>query len=216
MSVLKTSWSNFTREIAKVYLNGFGSPSPRSKVLMASVLKEVFGERSFTIADFGCGNGHLADFFREQGLDVEYHGYDFSTSLLQAGRERFEGSPRTQFFEADIEDPELCIAPCNVVLFSHVLEILQSPQKTLLAAKRNAPLIMIRFFEPPVGEFDVTQLLQMNTGSETTVPYLRRTMSAAYYNLILHEIGCRSVEVHQVDGDKDQVHLLRFEQSGQT
>ena len=151
---------------------------------------------------------HRGEQVRADGLEVD--------GLLQAGRERFEGSQETQFFEADIEDPELQIAPCDIVLFSHVLEIVQSPQKTLLAAKRNAPLVMIRFFEPPVGEFDVTQLLQMNIGIESTVPYLRRTMSAAYYNLILHEVGCQSVEMHQVEGDKDQVHLLRFDRPAQT
>jgi hypothetical protein len=210
MNMLKTSWSSFTRDIAKIYLNGFGYPSPRSKVLVASVLREIFADRRFTIADFGCGNGHLAEFFREQGLNLAYHGYDFSTSLLQAGREQFEGRADTRFFEADIENPDLRIEPCDVVLFSHVLEMLQSPQKSLLAAKRNAPLVLVRFFEPPDGDLDVTQLLQMNVGGESTVPYLRRMMSAGYYNLILTEIGCHSVEVHQVDGDKDQVHLLRF------
>jgi SAM-dependent methyltransferase len=213
MSLLKSSWSSFTNDVAKIYLNGFGHPSPRSKILMASVFKELFGGRSFSISDFGCGNGHLAGFFREQGLDIDYRGYDFSTSLLDAAREDFAGDPRIGFFEADIEDPDLDIARSDVVLYSHVLEMLQSPQKSLLAAKRNASLVMVRFFEPPIGEFDVTQLLQMNIGSDTTVPYLRRTMSAAYYNLILNEVGCTSVTVHQVDGDKDQIHLLRFDQA---
>jgi hypothetical protein len=41
-------------------------------------------------------------------------------------------------------------------------------------------------------------------------------MSEAYYNLLLNEIGCRSVDVHQVDGDKDQIHLLRFDQATAT
>jgi SAM-dependent methyltransferase len=213
MSILQTSWSSFTRDIAKIYLNGFGSPSPRSKILMASVLKELFGNRSFSISDFGCGNGHLAGFFREQGLDIDYRGYDFSTSLLDAARDGFAGDPRIRFFEADIEDPDLDIARSDVVLYSHVLEMLQSPQKSLLAAKRNASLVMVRFFEPPIGEFDVTQVLQMNIGSDAAVPYLRRTMSAAYYNLILSEVECTSVMVHQVDGDKDQIHLLRFDRT---
>lgn len=211
MSILKTSWSSFASDVAKIYLNGFGSPSPRSKVLMASVLKELFGSRPFSISDFGCGNGHLADFFREQGLDIDYRGYDFSTSLLDAARERFGADPRVRFFEADIEDAELDIGRSDVVLYSHVLEMLQSPQKSLLAAKRNTTLVMVRFFEPPVGEFDITQVLQMNIGGDATVPYLRRTMSTAYYNLILNAVGCTSVTVHQVDGDKDQIHLLRFD-----
>jgi hypothetical protein len=90
--------------------------------------------------------------------------------------------------------------------------MLASPERSLVAARSLAPLVMIRFFEPPVAEYDVIELLQMSVGSQaSTVPYLRRTMSKDYYNLILNKIGCRSVEVHQVDGDKDQVHLLRFQ-----
>jgi len=211
MNLLKQSWSAFAPEVAKVYLDGYGHPSERSKVLVTSLLREQFGQKEFRLADFGCGNGHLANFFKQAGLACEYYGYDFSTTLLDAARERFSNDPKSHFLEADIEDPELSIAPCDVTLFSHVLETLQSPQKSLLAARRTSPLVMIRFFEPPTGRYDVTELLQLNTGGPSTGPYLRRTMSEGYYNLLLREVGCSSVDIHQVDGDKDQVHLLRFE-----
>jgi hypothetical protein len=210
-SLLKTSWSSFVPEIAKVYLDGYGHPSERSKQLVASLLKDMFGGREFRLADFGCGNGHLCNFFRQSGLSCIYYGYDFSTSLLDAARERFVADTRAQFLEADIEDPELSVAPCDVTLFSHVLEMLQSPQKSLIAARKTSPLVLIRFFEPPTGRYDVTELLQLNTGGSATGPYLRRTMSEGYYNLLLHEVGCSSVDIHQVDGDKDQIHLLRFD-----
>jgi SAM-dependent methyltransferase len=211
VSLLKRSWSSFVPEIAKVYLDGFGHPSERSKQLVTSLLKDRFGDSEFRLADFGCGNGHLCGFFRQSGLSCNYYGYDFSTSLLDAARERFEGDAKAHFLEADIEDPELSVAPCDVTLFSHVLEMLQSPQKSLVAARRTSPLVMIRFFEPPMGRYDITELLQLNTGGSTTGPYLRRTISEGYYNLLLHEVGCSSVDIHQVEGDKDQVHLLRFD-----
>jgi SAM-dependent methyltransferase len=212
MSILKNSWSAFSRDIAKVYLDGFGHPSPLSKTLVTSLLRDLFGDRRFRIADFGCGNGHMYAFFKDRGLACEYFGYDFSVSLHQAACERFLDDPYARFIEADIGDPNLIAEPCDIVLFSHVLEILASPERSLAAARNLAPLVMIRFFEPPVAEHDVTELLQMNIGSDArTVPYLRRTMSKDYYNLILNKIGCRSVEVHQVGGDKDQVHLLRFQ-----
>jgi SAM-dependent methyltransferase len=210
-SLLKRSWSSFVPEIAKVYLDGYGHPSERSKQLVASLLKDRFGEKEFSLADFGCGNGHLCNFFRQSGLSCNYFGYDFSTSLLDAARERFAGDGKAHFLEADIEDPELSIVPCDVTLFSHVLEMLQSPQKSLLAARNTSPLVMIRFFEPPTGRYDITELLQLKTGGPATGPYLRRTMSEGYYNLLLHEVGCTSVDIHQVDGDKDQVHLLSFD-----
>ena len=212
MSVLKESWSAFSPEIAKIYLDGFGYPSSLSKTLVASLLREMFADRRFRIADFGCGNGHMCRHFRERGLDCEYFGYEFSASLLAAARERFAEDPNAHFIEADIGDHELIVEPCDVVLFSHVIEMLPSPERSLIAAKRTAPIIMIRFFEPPVAEYDLTELRQMNVSSDQRmVPYLRRTMSRDYYNLVLNKIGCRSVEVHQVDGDKDQVHLLRFQ-----
>jgi SAM-dependent methyltransferase len=210
MSTLRTSWSSFTPEIAKVYLDGHGFPSERSKMLMVSLLGELFASRQFRLADFGCGNGHLCGYFQQAGLACDYYGYDFSPALLGAARERHAGNPRAHFLEADIEDPELSVAQCDVTLYSHVLEMLQSPQRSLMAARRTSPLVMIRFFEPPEGKFDVTEFRQMSVGDAATVPYLRRTMSSAYYNLILNEVGCRSVDVHQVDGDKDQIHLLRF------
>ena len=110
MSILKNSWSSFVPEVAKVYLDGYGHPSERSKVLVTSLLKEQFGEKEFRLADFGCGNGHLANFFKQAGLACEYYGYDFSTTLLDAARERFSDDPKSHFLEADIEDPELSIA----------------------------------------------------------------------------------------------------------
>lgn len=210
MTTLKQTWSAFTPEIARVYLESYGSPSARSKTLTASVLKELFGSASFRLADFGCGNGHVCSFLREQGLDVEYFGCDFSTSLLAAGRERFAGDGRVQFLEVDIEDVGLVLERCDVVLYSHVIEMLQSPQKSLIAAKRIAPVALIRFFEPPVGQYDMVELRELDTGGAGKQPYLRRTMSTAYYNLVLHEVGCHSVDVHQVEGDKDQVHVVRF------
>ncbi len=211
MSILKDSWSSFSREIAKIYLNGYGHPSEQSKALVASLLHQQFGKAAFRLADLGCGNGHLCDYFALRGLSCEYFGYDFSTGLLAAARERHAGRAHVHFAEADIEDPEAQLGQCDIVLYSHVLEMLQSPGKSLLVARRAAPVIMIRFFEPPVGEHDIVELRQMEVGQASAVPYLRRTMSADYYNLLLHKIGCRSVDVHQVEGEKDQVHILRFD-----
>ena len=159
MNILKTTWSAFTPEIAKIYLDGHGNPSNSSKDLMASVLKDIFGTRQFRLADFGCGNGHLFGFFRARGLNCEYIGFDFSASLVAAGRERYGSEPRVRFCEVDIEDPELKVPSCDIVLYSHVIEMLQSPQKSLLAACRTAPMAMIRFFEPPTGDFDITEIL---------------------------------------------------------
>lgn len=210
MNFLKSSWSSFAPERAKIYLDGFGHPSERSKTLAATLLSQMFSSAPFRLADFGCGNGHLLSFFKRAGLAVEYFGYDFSGSLLDAGRARYSEDASAHFCEADIEDAASISERCDVVLFSHVLEMLESPQKALLCARTVAPVVMVRFFEPPDGEYDITELRMMDVGGSESVPYLRRTMSRDYYNLVLNKVGCQSVDVHQVDGDKDQIHILRF------
>jgi ubiquinone/menaquinone biosynthesis C-methylase UbiE len=210
-SIAQESWSAFDPQIAKIYLDGYGSPSGRSKILMASVLKELYSTRNFHLADFGCGNGHLYGFFRDQGLDLRYTGYDFSTALLQAAEERYPGDPNVSFQASNIQDPQMDGPPADIALFSHVLEMLESPGAALAAARRLAPRIMIRFFEPPVERHDLVELRHMEVGpNEPKVPYLRRCFADDFYDLLLTRAGCRSVDVHQVDGDKDQIHILNF------
>lgn len=211
MSVTKESWSSFEPDVAKVYLNGYGHPSDRSKHLVASVLKELFGKREFRIADFGCGNGHLYGFFRDCGLNLHYTGFDFSTSLLQAARELFPDDERAIFLDRDIQDPEADLGQADIVLYSHVLETLESPGASLAAARRMAPRIMVRFFDPPTERLDSSEIRRLSTGNNNTnVPYLRRSFSTGYYLLLLDGVRCKSVDVHQVEGDRDQVHLLNF------
>ena len=102
-------------------------------------------------------------------------------------------------------------AAADIVLFSHVLETLECPGGGLAAARRLAPRIMIRFFEPPVPRHDLVALRYMDVGpNEPKVPYLRRSFDADFYDLLLIKAGCRSLDVHQVDGDKDQIHILNF------
>jgi SAM-dependent methyltransferase len=210
-SPAKASWSAFNAETAKIYLDGFGHPSERSKILMASVLAERFGGRPFRLADFGCGNGHLYGFFRQRGLNLHYTGYDFSTSLLQAAREKYPGDEQVRIREADIQDPMMEGEQADIALFSHVLEMLECPGGALAAARRLAPSIMIRFFEPPVPRHDVAALHYMNIGPDTEkVPALRRSLDADFYDLLLAKAGCRSVDIHKLEGDKDQIHVLNF------
>ena len=210
-SLAKESWSAFDAETAKLYLDGYGHPSERSKILMASVLTELFGTRQFHLADFGCGNGHLYGFFRQRGLNLRYTGYDFSTSLLEAARQKYPSDDRVLFHEADIQDPSMKGAAADIVLFSHVLEMLECPGGSLAAARCLAPRIMVRFFEPPVPRHDLVALRHMDVGPhEPKVPYLRRSFDADFYDLLLIKADCRLVDVHQVEGDKDQIHILNF------
>ena len=210
-SLVKQSWSAFDAETANIYLDGYGHPSERSKILMASVLTELFGTREFHLADFGCGNGHLYGFFRQRGLNLRYTGYDFSTSLLEAARQKYPGDERVLFREADIQDPAMKGTAADIVLFSHVLETLECPGGGIAAARGLSPRIMVRFYEPPADRHDLVALRHMEVGPhEPKVPYLRRSFDAAFYDLLLIKAGCRSADIHQVEGDKDQIHILNF------
>jgi hypothetical protein len=99
----------------------------------------------------------------------------------------------------------------DVAIYSHVLEIIGSPESSLLAAKALAGRIMIRFFEPPDAEHDLVELREMEIGDGSTVPYLRRTMGRDYYRLILAKLGCMQVDVYQDETAKDQVHVLHYD-----
>lgn len=216
MSVSQESWSAFEPDIAKIYLDGFGHPSDRSKQLMASILLEIYGDKEFHLADFGCGNGHLYGFFRSSGLNLRYTGLDFSTSLMQAARERYPNDDRVVFRECDIQDATADLGSADIVLYSHVVEMLESPGASLAAAKRMAPKIMIRFFDPPAERHDRVEIRKLDVGAgEPTMPYLRRSISMAYYELMLRDISCRSVDIHKVGGDLDEVHLIDFDRPGE-
>lgn len=202
---LRASWSSFSKDVASRYLKSFGHPSMQSKVLLSDVLKSL-GPRPMKLVDLGCGNANLAEFLTENGLDFTYCGVDFSESLLQAARQAF---PAGQFVCDDVNTLENVAAGFDVAVYSHVIEMLPSPESSLLAAKRIAKKVVIRFFEPPTERADWVELLEMDVGGPVKVPYLRRKMSMDNYQLILSKLSCSRVDVYRT-ADKDQVHVLHF------
>jgi hypothetical protein len=98
-----------------------------------------------------------------------------------------------------------------VALYSHVLEMLGSPQLSLQRAAKLARTVVVRFFEPPDGEVDIVEIREMDVG-DRLVPYIRRTMSRDYYRLILARAGCEAIEIYRCESAVDQVHVLRFPQ----
>jgi SAM-dependent methyltransferase len=211
VTILERSWSAFPPEIAKIYLNGYGHPSQLSKQLVVDVLREqIDGDRPIRLLDLGCGNGHLYGYFREQKLLCRYTGVDFSDALLTAARERFDGDENATFVKDDVEAMVHLAPGFDVAIYSHVIEMLSSPEASLRRARELAQRILIRFFEPPDFDIDCVELREFDTGAGAKVPYLRRKMSRDYYRLILTRLGCSRVDVYQVDGDKDQIHVLHF------
>jgi predicted TPR repeat methyltransferase len=207
MDILKESWGSFTQKLSKVYLNGYGHPSDYSKKMVVDILKGKFSG-SFSLLDLGCGNAHLAGFFRDNQLPVAYTGVDFSDALLNAAREK---NPKDQFVCDDVNSLEKLTKTYDVALYSHVIEMLGEPEASLMAACKKAPLIMIRFFEPPVFNSDCVEIKEMDVGDNKKVPYLRRKMSADYYRMICEKCGVKKVEVYSDHTTKDEIHIWIME-----
>jgi len=203
--VLKRSWDSFPKDVAKDYLKRFGHPCEDSKLLLYEVLKSVKSSH-LNLLDLGCGNANLAEYLSQKRLTFSYTGIDFSNVLLDAAKSAY---PRGNYAIDDLNLLKNVSPAFDVVCYSHVIEMLSSPESSLIAASKLAPLIVIRFFEPPAEGEDWVELQEMDVGHGAKVPYLRRRMSLAYYELILSRIGCKSVDVYQ-SVSKDQVHLLKF------
>jgi SAM-dependent methyltransferase len=207
---LQRSWGAMTPGRAVEYLRTHGAPSAGSRVLTAEVIEELAGRKPVRLLDMGCGNGQMLELFREREMDCDYTGVDFSEPLLEAARARFASDGRAQFVAADVNDPEGLEPGQDVVLYSHVIEILASPEASLRRARDLASHTVIRFFEPPDHDVDVVELREMEIGDGTTVPYVRRKIARDSYRLMLARLGVVSVDVYRDESSTDQVHVLRY------
>jgi 2-polyprenyl-3-methyl-5-hydroxy-6-metoxy-1,4-benzoquinol methylase len=207
---LQTSWNAMTAERADAYLRTHGAPAPGSRLLTVEVIGELC-PGPVRVLDVGCGNGQMLELMRERGLDCDYTGVDFSEVLLDAARRHHAGDARATFIADDVTTMERVVGGFDVALFSHVVEMLGCPEGALARAHELARHTVIRFFEPPVHELDVTELREMEIGDGTTVPYLRRKIARDSYRLMLARLGCTAVDVYHDDGSTDQVHVLRYD-----
>jgi len=212
MNILEESWSSFSADIASRYLKTFGAPSLESKALLVDVLRDLSGGRSLKLIELGCGNGQLAEYFRAQALDFSYLGVDFSEPLLNAGRQMFAGDPAISFIHDDVQSLGLINGRFDIAIYSHVIEMLSSPEASLQSSRRLADKIVIRFFEPPEADLTTVELRDLNTGKPESgfVPYLRWTMGRDFYRLILAKLGAKRVDIYRTQ-TKDQVHVLHFD-----
>ncbi len=65
------------------------------------LLKLVEG-RKFSILDYGCGYGALADYLTEKGFQADYYGFDILESAIKLARQAHVGKPRQVYlFDPD-------------------------------------------------------------------------------------------------------------------
>jgi cyclopropane fatty-acyl-phospholipid synthase-like methyltransferase len=61
-------------------------------------LLKVVETQSFSLLDYGCGYGALADYLDAKGFDVNYYGYDILESAIDTARKAHMDQPRHIFF----------------------------------------------------------------------------------------------------------------------
>jgi SAM-dependent methyltransferase len=71
--------------------------SDTSQNLRFDQLLKIVDPKSFSILDYGCGYGALADYLTLQGLDADYYGYDILESAIETARTAHAGKPRRSF-----------------------------------------------------------------------------------------------------------------------
>ncbi len=68
-------------------------------------LLKVVEAESFSILDYGCGYGALADYLLARGFEAEYYGYDILESAIETARKTHAGQPRRAFFTDKTQIP---------------------------------------------------------------------------------------------------------------
>jgi SAM-dependent methyltransferase len=92
--------------------------SEASQVLrFRQLLRIADGLESFSLVDFGCGYGALADYLDRVGVDCSYAGYDLSLPMIEHARM----SHRTRTFTAQREQ----ISPADVSVASGIFNVKQ-------------------------------------------------------------------------------------------
>ena len=61
-------------------------------------LLKVVETQSFSLLDYGCGYGALADYLVTRGFDVDYYGYDILESAIETARQVHASQPHRTFF----------------------------------------------------------------------------------------------------------------------
>ena len=72
--------------------------SETSQNLRFDQLLKVVESQSFSLLDYGCGYGALADYLVAKGLEADYYGYDILESAIETARQAHAGKLKRVFF----------------------------------------------------------------------------------------------------------------------
>jgi SAM-dependent methyltransferase len=68
-------------------------------------LLRVVETQSFSLLDYGCGYGALADYLESKGFEADYYGYDILESAIETARQVHAKKSRRAFFTEKSELP---------------------------------------------------------------------------------------------------------------
>ncbi len=70
--------------------------------------KVILPENPFTVLDFGCGYGAMAEWFRRSGYPFShYYGYDIVEASLNAGNQKYRNDPAVSF-HGNLDEIPVC------------------------------------------------------------------------------------------------------------
>ena len=69
------------------------------------LIKVCDPENPFSIIDYGCGYGALADYLVKKGLQADYFGFDIVEKMIESARKHHAGKPKRTFFTNASELP---------------------------------------------------------------------------------------------------------------
>jgi len=72
--------------------------SETSQNIRFDQLLRVVEAQIFSILDYGCGYGALADYLVTRGFDADYYGYDILESAIETARQAHQDASRRTFF----------------------------------------------------------------------------------------------------------------------
>ena len=72
--------------------------SEESQNVRFDQLLKVVEVQSFSLLDYGCGYGALADYLDRKGFEVDYYGYDILDSAIETARHVHLNQPHRSFF----------------------------------------------------------------------------------------------------------------------
>ncbi|HUH99287.1 MAG TPA: class I SAM-dependent methyltransferase [Anaerolineales bacterium] len=81
-------------------------------------LLKIIETPSFSILDYGCGYGALADYMEQKGLRADYYGFDILESAIAIARRMQQGKPNRTFLTDPAQAPV-----CDYVVASGVFNV---------------------------------------------------------------------------------------------